>query len=253
MRLDATAGPTRPADPSGARASGTVCARPHHSVLANPRRNAGGERARRERRLRLETPRGASRAPIRAQAAPAPRRSTTFLMRAGEGSARRSLAGVRVRSKGRRHLQPLANLRRALARRTAIASSGCGDVNAGARAVKMPAFSRARSSPRCRPRRVRGSNPRSPPQGTPPATRARVVASNLPPRPTSRTRHSTLAREKMRKPRRVRKRKYAGTPRSFFSVAPPPEEPPEFADKRVLEMDAVDAQSLADVDEVRAE
>ena len=74
----------------------------------------GRKRARRERRLRLGTPRGALRVRPLAHE-PHGERGVEFLMRAGEAERDVSLAGVGVRSKGRRHLQRRADLRRALA------------------------------------------------------------------------------------------------------------------------------------------
>ena len=114
----------------------------------------------------------------------------------------------------------------------------------------MPAFSRAIFA-KVSPKTSTWSNPRL---VTPHAAgeRTRFVASNLPPRPTSRTRHSTLAREKMRKPRRVRKRKYAGTPRSaHFSRTPRKSHQNSRTNVVLGDGDAADAETLADVDEVR--
>ena len=104
----------------------------------------------------------------------------------------------------------LASISAARALSAAIASSGCGDVIAGTRGLKMPAFSRAIFA-RVSPSTSTWSIPSDViPQTT--GARTRFVASRRPPRPTSKMQHSTFSSAKMRKPKSVRKRKYAGTP-----------------------------------------
>ena len=91
-----------------------------------------------------------------------------------------------------------------------IASETCGDVNAGTRGLNIPAFSRAifaNVSP--------STSTWSKPSDVTPHTvgdRTRLVASSLPPRPTSRIAHSTFSCAKIRKPNKVKNRKYAGGP-----------------------------------------
>ena len=196
--------------------SGTTCARPNHSVSARPVAQVSGNVPASKRAMASAPQTGdVLRVHVRINSmASAALSSWCF-----PASPRRmgSPLGVRHSRRGRAVVSEHPSTSAALNSSACIASGTCGDVIAGQCGLNIPAFSLA-ILPTVSPSTSTWS---SPSEVTPHTAGRRMtfVASSLPPRPTSRTTASTARSVNIRKPRRVRKRKYAGMPRSASHVS----------------------------------